>query len=229
VKHDVITRLREAFRVFLHHGPAEIGLRLVRHLGLLKEVRSLDFFVRDVASPSHGFFHQAVGGSPIRFAEIESQDWSSVAYAASPGLQSVDWAAAQFAVGSRLFAALEGRVIVAWLWSNDRVADLTYIFQPRMQVAAGHGYVYGMVTTPAYRGRGIATALKAFALSQLQQSDIHRVVSAVFLHNQDGQHWHHGVMRELYWGRITYIRTLRGERWLVFRRQSLPNDPFRIT
>lgn len=130
------------------------------------------------------------------------------------------------ASGSQLFAALEGDVIVAWLWVGHNVADLGYIHRPKMQLAAGYAYVYGVVTTPAFRRRGIATMLKAFALSQLAESDIRHVVSAVFLHNQDGQRWHRGVMREVYWGRITYVQSMLGERWLVLRHHSSSSEPF---
>jgi GNAT superfamily N-acetyltransferase len=71
---------------------------------------------------------------------------------------------------------------VAWLAETDAdeaVATLTLLFHTRMpspaRLGTGEGYVVGVYTIPAWRGRGLATALLDLAIEESRRRGMTRI------------------------------------------------------
>lgn len=209
-------RACRAIRAVAIHGPREMSFRVLRHLRIVETVRSLDVFVSECrgsgCEDSHG-----LAGPGVRFAELLQRSVVNRRFSFAEGLPAIGWIEIQYTRGARAFAAMEGDLVIAMVWLHLSAADLTYIHQPSVEVSPGYVYVYGVVTSPAFRGKGVASALKAHALATVADSTVRFAASAVLLDNPFGQQWHRRKMHEIHAGRITYMRRGGKDRWLVYR------------
>lgn len=198
----------------MRFGVFETALRILRRCGALQAVYSLEFFLyhNTEATPRDRI---EIDGETFSFWEVTPEILTTGGYGTAEGLPSVAEIAAMYAGGSKAFAAIVAGDVVALVWMNSSVASLVYIDKPEVLLPGGFVYCHSVVVSPRFRGHGIATELKRFAVSKTTDPECQRVVSAVYLENDVGQHWHRAVLREYYCGRITLVRLNNRRHWFL--------------
>lgn len=78
--------------------------------------------------------------------------------------------ATRFQMGNRLYLAFMGEVPVAYGWVATQEGSLT-AFQLSFAIPSGNGYLYGFLTFPEWRGRGIYPHLLQAIIHQEQLVD----------------------------------------------------------
>lgn len=84
--------------------------------------------------------------------------------------------------GEMCFVARHQGRIVAAVWVAAQPVWVPYL-DCRLQVGAGEAHIYDKYTAPAYRGYGIANAVRTFHLRHLQRAGFRRATGAVLPEN----------------------------------------------
>jgi ribosomal protein S18 acetylase RimI-like enzyme len=102
---------------------------------------------------------------------------------AAMGLPGDADAARRFTDGRRCYAAWEGDRIAAYGWASrgrECVGELERAFH----MLPDEAYIWDCVTLPAYRGRGLYSALLAYMLSELRDAGVRRTWIGASLDNR---------------------------------------------
>ena len=213
----MINKFQSAFICIRENGFAETFFRVLHYLKLVSVHHTLDFFIDEIGGK---FLNQEAvlvlqikeDKEPVRFIEIEKGELNKFKF--EPDLQPLSWFEAQFAWGSRLFAAVHSGSVVAVNLMNPRYADLGHIKRPLIQLPQGIAYTHGSLTAKRYRGRDIATALKRFSTHiSITTKQCFATAGAVFPDNEAAQNWHRNRLQSKYWGRIHYLKWGTREFW----------------
>jgi GNAT superfamily N-acetyltransferase len=205
------------FRCVTALGPTEALFRALRTTGVVSAFHSVDFFILDEPGvPAIETLTHAANAQDIVCREVARDEVPAEAWTMADWVADADALRRYFSQGSRLFVATHDGRWIASQWLNQHSADLSYIRRPKVLLPAGFAYLHGAMTSPASRGRGIGTTLRHFIARTAFTEGSKWCISAALLDNAAAQHWHRKSLRESYWGRISYVRWRRRDRWLKF-------------
>ena len=83
----------------------------------------------------------------------------------------------RFSAGDVCCVARSNGDLVAVRWFSTRRAAIPFL-EHSFALDAGEGYLYNAFTAPEWRGRGVAGALTAFMLDELEREGVDRALSA---------------------------------------------------
>jgi len=166
------TALRRALLTLRIEGPKSFWFKLLAECGyrrLLLVERSLDQPVVD--------FTPRLPVQVAMLAHSEVDDYLVF----RPGTTRRD-IAGRLRSGEMCFVARHQGHIVAAVWVAVQAVRVPFL-GCQIDMAPGDAHIYDKFTTPAYRGRGIANAVRSFHLQHLQRAGFRRATGTVLPEN----------------------------------------------
>jgi GNAT superfamily N-acetyltransferase len=151
---------------------------------------------------------------PVQFGRLSEDEVG--AYINFRPDASADQARERFRAGDACCVARSDGEIVAARWFSTRRADIPFL-QHSFQLDEGAGYLYNAYTAPSWRGRGVAGALTAFMLDELEREGAVRALSAARPQNVAGTAFNRSLGRP-----VALLATVRIRRWRSHLKLPVP-------
>lgn len=205
---DIFKPFNRLYTYYEQEGAVETLCRATHRLRLISVHHSFNVFFQELDSLS-GTRRETLMSGHLSFQELSREDVGRLKYAEGLQYQSniplLHSLQRQFALGLRYFAAMDRGTVIALTGVHLSRAYLGYVNLPVVELPSGVSYLNGALTAPAFRRRGIGTALRQYIFQVLEQGGWKAVMLASHVDNSQANHWHEesGMAR---WGRVTYVR-----------------------
>jgi GNAT superfamily N-acetyltransferase len=113
----------------------------------------------------------------------------------------------RFSAGDVCCVARSGGELVAARWFSTRRAAIPFL-EHSFALGEGEGYLYNAFTAPAWRGHGVAGALTAYMLDELEREGVERALSAARPQNVAGTRFNRSAGRP-----VAVLATIRVGPW----------------
>jgi ribosomal protein S18 acetylase RimI-like enzyme len=151
---------------------------------------------------------------PVEFGRLSADEVG--AYAAWRPDASADQVRERFRAGDVCCVARSEGGIVAARWFSTRRAAIPFL-EHSFALGEGEGYLYNAYTAPPWRGRGVAGALTAFMLDELEREGAVSALSAARPQNVAGTAFNRSMGRP-----VALLATVRIRRWRRHLRLPVP-------